>query len=83
MILVEAMFPDGVKLISVHQPIRPGQEEGRQDPARRRYRYGPNKDVELNAGRRTATVHVTNTGDRPVQVGSHFHFFETNRAARV
>jgi urease beta subunit len=36
--------------------------------------------VELNAGRRTASVTVRNTGDRPVQVGSHFHFFEVNRA---
>jgi urease beta subunit len=36
--------------------------------------------VELNAGRRTASVTVSNTGDRPIQVGSHFHFFEVNRA---
>jgi urease subunit beta len=36
--------------------------------------------VELNAGRRTALVTVSNTGDRPIQVGSHFHFFEVNRA---
>jgi urease beta subunit len=39
-------------------------------------------NVELNAGRDTTTVTVANTGDRPVQVGSHFHFFETNRALR-
>jgi urease subunit beta len=37
-------------------------------------------DIELNAGRKTITVEVTNTGDRPVQVGSHYHFFETNEA---
>jgi urease beta subunit len=36
--------------------------------------------VEINSGRATATVAVTNTGDRPVQVGSHCHFFEVNRA---
>src|ERR1043166_4220092 len=36
--------------------------------------------LELNAGRPTATLEVNNTGDRPVQVGSHFHFFEVNRA---
>ena len=36
--------------------------------------------VEINAGRETATVTVENTGDRPVQVGSHFHFFEANPA---
>jgi urease subunit beta len=37
-------------------------------------------DIELNAGRKTATVTVANTGDRPIQVGSHYHFFETNAA---
>jgi urease subunit beta len=36
--------------------------------------------IELNAGRPTVTLQVNNTGDRPVQVGSHYHFFETNRA---
>jgi urease subunit beta len=36
--------------------------------------------VEINAGRRTASITVSNTGDRPIQVGSHFHFFEVNRA---
>src|SRR5258708_37812800 len=35
-------------------------------------------DITLNAGRKTMTVTVTNTGDRPIQVGSHYHFFETN-----
>ncbi len=38
-----------------------------------------NGDIELNAGRPTTTVTVVNTGDRPVQVGSHFHFYEVNR----
>ena len=37
-------------------------------------------DIELNAGRETVTVSVANTGDRPIQVGSHYHFFETNSA---
>ena len=37
-------------------------------------------EIEINAGRRLATVTVRNTGDRPVQVGSHYHFFETNDA---
>ena len=35
-------------------------------------------DIELNAGRPTIALTVTNTGDRPIQVGSHYHFFETN-----
>lgn len=39
-------------------------------------------ELELNAGRRTVRLLVTNTGDRPVQVGSHFHFFEINRACK-
>lgn len=37
-------------------------------------------EIELNAGRRTLTLSVANTGDRPIQVGSHYHFFETNDA---
>jgi len=37
-------------------------------------------DIELNAGRATVTVSVANTGDRPVQIGSHYHFYETNPA---
>jgi urease subunit beta len=37
-------------------------------------------DIELNAGRATVTLDVANAGDRPIQVGSHYHFFETNPA---
>ncbi|WP_313085936.1 urease subunit beta [Pseudomonas sp.] len=37
-------------------------------------------EIELNAGRRTLTLTVANSGDRPIQVGSHYHFFETNDA---
>ncbi len=37
-------------------------------------------EIELNPGRRTLTIEVANTGDRPIQVGSHYHFFETNDA---
>ena len=39
-------------------------------------------DIVANAGRRTAELTVANTGDRPIQIGSHFHFFEVNRALR-
>ena len=39
-------------------------------------------EIELNAGRQTVTLEVVNTGDRPVQVGSHYHFYETNAALR-
>src|SRR5919205_4683732 len=37
-------------------------------------------EIELNAGRKTITLKVSNTGDRPIQVGSHYHFYETNAA---
>lgn len=37
-------------------------------------------EIELNAGRPTQTLSVANTGDRPIQVGSHYHFYETNEA---
>ena len=39
-------------------------------------------DITLNAGRKTVSLTVANTGDRPIQVGSHYHFFETNPALR-
>jgi urease subunit beta len=42
--------------------------------------WTPDAEVELNAGRETCVVVVANTGDRPIQVGSHYHFFETNPA---
>jgi urease subunit gamma/beta len=41
---------------------------------------GPDGEIEINAGRATLTLPVTNRGDRPIQVGSHYHFIETNRA---
>ena len=37
-------------------------------------------DIELNSGKNAKTLNVSNTGDRPIQVGSHYHFFETNKA---
>jgi urease subunit beta len=39
-------------------------------------------DIELNKGRKTVTLTVANSGDRPIQVGSHYHFFETNPALK-
>ena len=39
-------------------------------------------DVELNKGHKTVSVQVTNTGDRPIQIGSHYHFFEANEALK-
>lgn len=42
--------------------------------------FTPDGDIELNAGRESVTLNVKNTGDRAVQVGSHYHFFEANKA---
>ena len=44
--------------------------------------YTEDGEIELNAGRRTLQVQVENAGDRPIQVGSHYHFFETNENLR-
>ena len=72
-IQLEATFPDGTKLVTVHDPIPsdhqliPGQiipEPG---------------TIRLNEGKETVSLEVTNTADRPVQVGSHYHFFEVNK----
>ncbi len=84
---VEAVFDDGQKLVTVHDAIRPAltragvsKQVGERDvPGEIRAAEG---EIELSAGRRTVTFTVVNEGDRPVQVGSHYHFFETNRALR-
>ena len=81
MIQVEGMFPDGTKLVTVHDPIRPGKEQPAEaDQVRPGEIIPAEGEIELNAGRRKASVKVTNTGDRPVQIGSHYHFFEVNKA---
>lgn len=72
---VEATFPDGTKLVTVHNPIRGGH--GTLIPGEVMTEPG---DILMNEGRETATLSVSNTGDRPIQVGSHYHFFETNPA---
>jgi urease subunit gamma/beta len=70
---VEATFPDGTKLVTVHDPIRGAT--GALTPGEIMPQEG---DIELNAGREIVTLSVSNTGDRPIQVGSHYHFYETN-----
>ncbi len=75
MVQVEATFDDGTKLVTVHNPIAysktymiPGEyivDEG---------------EIELNANKEIITIEVENKGDRPVQIGSHYHFFEVNSA---
>ena len=75
MVQVEATFDDGTKLVTVHNPIAysktsmiPGEyivDEG---------------EIELNSQKEITTIEVINKGDRPVQIGSHYHFFEVNSA---
>jgi urease subunit gamma/beta len=76
-IQIEATFPDGTKLVTVHHPIRgastkltPGEVVA--EPG----------DIVMNEGRKKVTLAVANSGDRPIQVGSHYHFFETNPALK-
>ncbi|MCX8253892.1 Urease subunit gamma/beta [Beijerinckiaceae bacterium RH AL1] len=76
---VEGVFPDGTKLVTVHEPIRP-REGAPADPLEPGAIVAGAGEIELSAGRPRVTIEVVNTGDRPVQVGSHYHFFETNRA---
>ena len=80
-ILVDGMFADGTKLIAVYNPIRPGSEPVPESP------YGrpggiitPDENIEINQGRETVTLEVINTGDRAIQVTSHYHIFEANKA---
>lgn len=72
-IQLEATFPDGTKLVTVHDPI---PAAGRLIPGELLPEPGY---IVLNEGKQTVMVSVTNTADRPVQVGSHFHFFEANK----
>ena len=79
-IQVEGTFPDGTKLVTVHDPIRPGKTKPKKaDQVHPGEIIAAPGDIEINAGRKGASIKVVNTGDRPVQVGSHYHFFETNR----
>ena len=76
-IQVEATFPDGTKLVTVHNPIRgPASAEV---PGAVTTRDG---EIVFNAGAERVMIEVANTGDRPVQVGSHYHFFEANPGLR-
>lgn len=77
---VEATFPDGTKLVTLHDPISGGgasSTEHRMVPGEV---VGPDDQIEINAGRPVITLRVENGGDRPIQVGSHYHFAEANAA---
>ena len=80
MLQVEGTFPDGTKLVTVHDPIRPGKQRKDATAVVPGEIFTPEGDIELNAGRRKVTIKAMNTGDRPIQIGSHYHFFEANKA---
>lgn len=75
-IQVEATFPDGTKLVTVHDPI---PTTGQLVPGEVMCAEGV---IRLNEGRETVEVTVVSTADRPIQVGSHIHFFEVNARLR-
>ena len=72
-IQVEATFPDGTKLVTVHHPIRGAASA--DVPGRVTTLPG---EILFNAGAERTLIEVANVGDRPIQVGSHYHFFEVN-----
>ena len=81
----EATFPDGTKLVTLHGPIQPAPlAAGAADDGDSRMVPGEvllgEGEVVLLEGRELTSLTVLNTGDRPVQVGSHFHFAEVNEA---
>ena len=76
-IQVEATFPDGTKLVTVHNPVR-----GADDKVIPGEVLAEPGEILMNEGRETITLDVANSGDRPIQVGSHYHFFETNPALK-
>jgi urease subunit gamma/beta len=73
---VEATFPDGTKLVTVHAPIGPGSGA----PAPGAIEPADAPPIAINEGREALRVTVANQGDRPIHVGSHYHFFEVNPA---
>ncbi len=72
---IEATFPDGTKLVTVHEPIR-----GASDTMKPGEVTTLPGDLVMNEGRESLSLTVSNTGDRPIQIGSHYHFFEANPA---
>ena len=72
-IQLEATFPDGTKLVTVHSPIKPN---GKVTPGEY---FFDDDELVINEGKDTVEINVTNTADRPCQIGSHYHFFEVNK----
>lgn len=77
---VEATFPDGTKLVTLHDPLSGGTGASDNTGMIPGQIVGPDDPIEINAGRPVLTLRVENGGDRPIQVGSHYHFAEANPA---
>jgi urease subunit gamma/beta len=77
---VEATFPDGTKLVTVHDPIPVATAGGTPADVVPGEVIAAPGTIELNAGRARLELTVVNAGDRPIQVGSHYHFAATNPA---
>ncbi len=74
---VEATFPDGTKLVTVHHPVRGSA----RDFTPGEFATAPG-EIVMNEGRDVHSLSVSNSGDRPIQVGSHYHFAEANPALK-
>ncbi|MXQ13945.1 urease subunit gamma [Microvirga makkahensis] len=72
---VEATFPDGTKLVTVHHPIRGAASQDVPGEV-----MAQDGEIVFNEGAERIVLTIANTGDRPIQVGSHYHFFEANPA---
>jgi len=85
-IQVEATFPDGTKLVTIHNPIQPIEEvidinqELDEVLIPGEVLINISDEIEINLKRNRIRILVANHGDRPIQVGSHYHFYETNAA---
>lgn len=81
MLYIECMFVEGTKVMAVFEPIAPGDAPAADDIVPGEIIAGGG-DIEIFADLAAVTIDVVNTGDRDVQVRSHTHFFEVNRALR-
>ena len=87
-IQVEATFPDGTKLVTIHNPIQPIKETVINNQQLNELLIpgevliNMSDEIEINLNRNRIRILVANLGDRPIQVGSHYHFFETNDALK-
>jgi len=85
-IQVEATFPDGTKLVTIHNPIQPIEEVIDNDQELDEVLIpgevliNISDEIEINLKRNRIRILVANHGDRPIQVGSHYHFYESNAA---